>query len=455
MRKKISLKISAWQYLALGYLGVMLVGSMLLILPFATKNGETTSYINALFTASSATFITGLTPYNTGTHWSLFGQIVILILVQLGGIGFMTLVSTFFVLFKHNIGLYERKVMLLDAGGSKRFTGIISLVKRIFLGTVIFEFAGACLLATRFIPKYGAGTGVYFSIWHAISAFCNAGFDLTGIVGESSLAAYTTDPVVSLTISSLIILGGLGFVVWSDVVDCKCNIKKFQLNTKVVLLITAILLVSSTGLFLWFEWNNSTYQGYNFGQKLLASFFNAVTSRTAGFYTTPPETLSESSYLLMLSLMFIGGSSGSTAGGIKVGTFAVIIMGMIAVFRGQRDINIGRKRIEYSLLSQSLAIFAACLMLIVFSATVICALEPELSARNIIFECMSALTTTGISMNLENGASVTSTLCAGSKIIIILLMYAGRIGILTLALALGGKRKPGEVRKPVDSLLIG
>ena len=215
------------------------------------------------------------------------------------------------------------------------------------------------------------------------------------------------------------------------------------------MVVTAALLLVSTSLFLLFEWNNELYKDFNFGEKLLASFFNAVTPRTAGFFATNPSALSESGQLLTIMLMFVGGSSGSTAGGLKVGTLAVIIMGMIGVFRGRRDINIGKKRIEYSLLSQALAIFAACLMLIMLSALTMCAIEPELSAKSAIFECVSAVSTTGLSLDL------TSSLSAASRIILIILMYAGRVGILTLALALGAKRTTAEVRKPVDTLMIG
>lgn len=453
MKKKFNFKLSTWQYLALGYLGSMLLGSILLILPAATAEGQSTTYIDALFTASSATFVTGLVPVDTGTHWSLFGQIVILFLIQLGGLGFMTIVSSIFILFKHSIGLYERKVLQLDAGGSNKFSGLMQLTKRILLGTFIFEFIGAALLCIRFVPQYG-GVGVYYAVWHSVSAFCNAGFDLMGAVGQSSLTAYATDPLVSLTICFLIIFGGLGFVVWSDVLDHKGNVKRFQLNTKIILLMTGLLLICSTLLYLWFEWNNPTYARLNFGEKLLASFFNAVTMRTAGFYTTPPESLSESGYLLSLSLMFIGGSSGSTAGGIKVGTFAVILMGMIAVFRNRKDINMGKKRIEHSLVSQALVIFVTCLVMIVFSATLICAIDPHIPVKCIVFECVSAMTNTGLSLSFDGG-SVTQAVNTGSKIIIILLMYAGRIGVLTLALSLGGTPKVGEVRKPVDSVLIG
>lgn len=449
MKRKFKLKLSVWQLLALGYLIVIILGSVLLILPCATANGEKTSYLDALFTATSATCVTGLVPTQSdvGTHWSLFGQIIILLLIQTGGLGFMTFVSTVFLIFKR-LGLYERKALMTATGGGKKLYGVSTMIKRIFIGTAIFELAGACLLSIRFCQDFGAARGVYFAIWHSISAFCNAGFDLMGSVGGASLSAYATDPLVSLTICSLIILGGVGFCVWGDVIECRFNWKKFQLNTKIVIFVTILLSTASTWLFLLFEWNNELYADYNFGQKLLCSFFNAITPRTAGFFTTPPEKLSDSGYLLTLILMFIGGSSGSTAGGIKVGTFAVIIMGMIGVFRGRRDINIGKKRIEYSLLSQALAIFAACLMLIMSATLVVCAVD-GVHVKDALFECVSALGTVGLSLNL------TSTLGVTSKIVLIILMYAGRAGILTLALALGEKRTASGVRYPVDTLLIG
>lgn len=447
--KKKKFKISVWQVLALAYLGGTIVGSVLLILPCATKEGLTTSYIDALFTAASAVCITGLSPYDVATHWSLFGQIVILVLVQASGLGFMTLVSAAFLLFKHGLGYSSRNAFILDSRG--KFAGIKTLLLRIVIGTAICETVGALLLMIRFIPEYGAGDGIYFSVWHSISAFCNAGFDLMGTVengGFVSLTKYASDPLVSLTIIALIILGGLGFAVWSDVIDCKGNFKKFQFNTKVVLIVNGILIFLGTALFLLFERN--TQEGYNFGQRLLASFFNAVTPRSAGFATTDMTKLSQSGYLLTILLMFIGGGSGSTAGGIRVGTFAVIIMGMFAAFRGKRDIDIGKKRIDYSLLSQALAIFTACLMMVILSTLIICTIEPEtVMFKAILFECVSALSNAGLSMNL------TPSLSAGSEVIIIILMYAGRVGILTLALALGKKRTTADIRRPIDTLLIG
>lgn len=449
MKRKFKLKLSVWQFLAIGYLTVIAVGSALLVLPIAAKDGVATPYIDALFVATSATCVTGLTTVDTAAHWSLFGQIVILVLIQTGGLGFMTFVSTVFIMFKHRMRHYERKALISSTGDGIKFDGISKLVKRIFIGTAVFEIAGACLLSIRFIPQYG-GIGVYYAVWHSVSAFCNAGIDLVGTNG-TSLAAYANDPLVCLTVCFLIITGGLGFIVWSDCWDSKLNPSKMRLNTKIVLLWSGIITVVSTAMFLGFEYNESAFEGYNFGEKLLCSFFIATSSRTAGFYTVAPSQFSDSSYLLTIILMFIGGSTGSTAGGIKVGTFAVIIMGMIAVFRGNKDINIGKKRIEHSLLSQALAIFTACLMLILAGTLIISAIEtaPEITFKGVLFECVSALGTAGLTMDL------TPLLSTASKVIILALMYAGRVGILTLALALGEKHSVSAIRKPVDTLLIG
>ncbi len=433
--------------LALLYLGGTIIGSILLILPFATKDGQQTTYINSLFTAASAVSMTGLAPYDTATHWTLFGQLVILLLIQMSGFGFMTLVSAAFIIFKHTMSLGTRNVFMLDSRGN--LNGVKVLLVRIVIGTLICETIGTLLLMIRFIPDFGAGKGIYFSIWHSISAFCNAGFDMLGTPASKfvSLTGYVKDPLVSLTIGALIICGSLGFAVWSDIIDCKLNFKKFQLNTKVVLVVNLVLILVGTALYMIFERN--TYEDFNFGELLLASLFNAITPRSAGFATTSCKTLSDSGYMLTIVFMFIGGGSGSTAGGMRVGTFAVIIMGMLAAFRGKRDINIGKKRIEYSLLSQSLAILTAMLMVTIISIAAICAIQPESGIKEITFECVSALSSSGLSMDF------TPKLKVASSIIIIILMYAGRVGILTLALALGQTKATAEIRRPIDNLLIG
>ena len=450
MKVKIKRRMSIWQSLAVGYFLIVLVGGFFLTLPISSADGAWTPFIDALFTATSATCVTGLTPVVPGVHWNAFGQVVILLLIQIGGLGFTTLVSILFMAIGgRSFGLYERTAMAQSVGES-RLTGIKTLVKRILIGTLIFEFAGALLLMIRFIPDFG-GIGVWYAFFHAISAFCNAGFDIIGLQGQS-LSDYARDPLVSLVICILIIIGGLGFCVWGNVADCKCNPKKFQFYTKLALIGTGVLLVAGTFLFLLFEWNNPNYEGYTFGEKLLCSFFNSVTARTAGFFTTPPESLSNSGCLLMIILMFIGACSGSTGGGVKVSTFTVIIMGMISVMRGKRDITIGKRRIDHSVLSQALAVFVAYLVLTVSATLLINAIEPDAVAAfdAVSFETVSAIGTVGLSMAL------TPLLSPVSKIIIIILMYLGRVGILTFAFALKRRKKAeAAVRRPIDTVFIG
>ena len=446
-------KLSVWKFLSLGYVTVILLGSFLLALPVSNSSGEWTDYIDALFTATSATCVTGLIPVDTATHWSVFGQVVLLLLIQTGGLGFMTFVSMLFNLIGKNMGVQERKVLMVSSGENER-GDLKRLFKRILIGSLLFETLGAVTLCFRFVPDFGAGRGIYLSVWHAVSAFCNAGFDLFGgVFGEKfvSLTPYASDPLVLITIAALIITGGLGFCVWDDVLESRFNPKKFRLHTRVVLWVTLIMLTLSTGLFLLFERNNAAF-GNTFGEKFLSAFFAAVTPRTAGFNSVAISEYTDSSYLLTLMLMFIGGSSGSTAGGIKITTFAVIVMGMISVFRGKRDIEMGRRRVHSALLHQALAVFTACLFIVLIAAVAVCAIEesnPSATLPSVIFEVVSALGTVGLSMSL------TPTLSIASKLIIIVLMYLGRVGILTFAFALAQNRQTIEVKKPVDHVIIG
>ncbi len=445
MQLKTKGKMSIWRYLTLGYLIVILVGSVLLVLPFAAKDGST-SYINALFTATSAACVTGLVPFDTFTHWTLFGQIVILLLIQLGGLGFTTFVSILLIMVKRGFGLYERSAVI-KALGSNSLKGVKTLVKQIVIGTLIFELVGAGLLSIRFIGDFGVGQGIYFSIFHAVSAFCNAGFDLMGDAG--SLSAYATDPLVVITVCALIFIGGLGFCVWGDIFNCRGNPKKFQFYTKFIVLCSVILLAVSMGLFLVFDWNSEAYADKGIGGRFLCALFEAMTARTAGFYTVDYNKISQSGYLLTVILMFIGGCSGSTAGGIKVGTFAVMIMGMLAALRGKQDINLGKRRVEMSQLHQALAIFTAYLTIILVAVMTICAIEP-FGFREILFETVSALGTVGLSMSLTTSLSIVS------KLILILLMFAGRAGVLTISMALSQKNQTeAQIRRPVEVIFIG
>ncbi len=446
MELKKKRKMSIWRYLTLGYLIVILTGSILLVLPWAAKDGQSTSYINALFTATSAACVTGLVPFDTFTHWNLFGQIVILLLIQLGGLGFTTFVSILFIMVKRGFGLFERSAVIKSLG-SNSLKGVKTLVKQIVIGTLIFELLGAGLLSIRFIGDFGVGQGIYFSVFHAVSAFCNAGFDLMGESG--SLSAYASDPLVILTICSLIFIGGLGVCVWGGIFNCKGNPKQFQFYTKFILLCSVLLLTVSMGLFLGFEWNSAAYEGKGVGGKILCALFEATTARTAGFYSVDYNKISNSGYLLTVILMFIGGCSGSTAGGIKVGTFAVMIMGMLAALRGKQDINLGKRRVDMSQLHQALAIFTAYLTIILVAVMTMCAIEP-FGFQQILFETVSALGTVGLSMSL------TGSLSIASKLILILLMYAGRTGVLTIAMALSRKnRTEAQIKRPVEVIFIG
>lgn len=447
--------MTVWQVLALGYLLVVVIGAILLRLPCATRAGESTTFTNALFTSTSATCITGLAIYDTNTHFTLFGQLVILSLVQLGGLGFMTIVTLIFRIVGKGMGLKQSKALMLSAGENKR-SELRRLFRRILVITLSFELLGASLLSIRFCNQLGALKGVYYAVWHSVSAFCNAGFDLMGgVLGNGkfvSLTAYATDPLVNLTIAGLVIVGGLGFCVWDDLFDCKLRFKKFRLHTKIVLAMTSVLILFSTLAFLVFERANPDFIDYTVGEKVLVAFFNAVTPRTAGFNTVNYANMSDAGYLLTVMLMFVGGSSGSTAGGIKVTTFFVIIMGMIAVFRGKRDIELGKRRVHNALLRQALTIFVSCLFIVLTATVVICTVETHNEAatlKAVLFEAFSAIGTVGLTLG------VTPTLSVASKYILMFLMYVGRVGILTIGLAVAEKKDTAEVKKPVDTLLIG
>ncbi len=455
-------------------------------LPAATRAGEEkTTFIKALFTTTSATCVTGNIAYDTNTHWTIFGQTVLICLIQLGGLGVMTFVSILFKLMGKKMGLSNTKLFMLDSGESNR-NEIRRLFRRILIGTLLFEGLGAVLLSVRFVQDFGWGKGVYYGVWHSISAFCNAGFDLLGglftsdgalvenassfacaLTGEKfvSLTQYATDPLVSLTVCGLIIIGGLGFCVWGDVIDCRFRFKKFSLHTKVVLSMSAILLVGGTLLFLLFEINNSEYaaKGYDFWDRLLVCFFSSTTPRTAGFNTSDMLQFSNSSILLTIIFMFIGGAPASTAGAIKVTTTFVIIMGIVSVFRGNRDIEVGKRRIHNSLLRQALAVFVSCLAIITVANLAICAIEePRMATvhipangenysllKAVLVDTFSAMGTVGLSLNLS------PNLHPASMIILSLLMYVGRVGIITIGLAFAEKKSTAAIKKPAGDILIG
>ena len=362
----------------------------------------------------------------------------------------MTILSNIGIFLKRKINLYERKI-LMQASGSISKSGILNLMRRIIKTTLLFEGIGALLLATRFIPVFGFGKGIYFSIFHAISAFCNAGFDLMGGFGDfASLTPFVGDYVVNLTIMLLIIAGGLGFLVWSNIIDVKLSFKKMHLHTKIVLSTTLLLIVIPAFLFFLFEKDNPNTLGpLSLDQKILASFFQSVTTRTAGFNTIDNSQITASSTILTIFLMAIGGSPGSTAGGIKTTTFVVAILSIIFASKERTTIVIGKKQLENNLIKQASAIITLFLFAIIFSSIIILAVVKDVTLSQALYETTSAMATVGMS----NGIDVSS-LSILSRLILIMLMYIGRIGVISIVFIFN-KKDDELLKRPTEKILIG
>ncbi len=446
MKNKKRINLNPMQIIAIGFMCVVLLGTFLLCLPISSRSGEWTPFVNSMFTATSATCVTGLITYDTYSHWSVFGQCVIISLIQIGGLGFMSIITLFSFISKRRIGLGERK-LIMQSAGSLQMTGVLGLVKKILIGTLIFELAGAILLSIRFVPRMGLVQGILNGLFHSISAFCNAGFDLMGKYGQfSSLTGYVYDPIVNLTLIALIVIGGIGFIVWNDIYRHKFDFKKYELHSKIAMVTTLVLIVGGTAFFWIFE-NDNTLAGMTNGQKLMASMFQAVSPRTAGFNTVDIASLSESGSLLTIILMLIGGSPGSTAGGIKTTTVVVLIISAFA-YASHTDINLFKRSISSENENQARSIVTIYAVAILTATLIICAIEP-FSLKEVLFEVASAASTSGLTMG------ITSKLHTVSKLILILLMYGGRVGGLTLAIVLTQKRTPVPIDKPIENILIG
>lgn len=439
-------KLSPARLIALSFFLVILIGAGLLMLPIASK-GAPAAPLDALFTATSATCVTGLIVCDTFTGWTTFGQIVIITLIQLGGLGFMTVITLVSFAVGKRLSLYDRKVLMQSAGNTT-LNGVGGLIRRIVPFTFVFELTGAALLATRFVPAFGWGRGLYASVFHAISAFCNAGFDLMGMREPySSLTSFVADPVVNLIVCLLIVIGGLGFLVWRDVLRCRFRFSRFQLHTKLVLVTSGILILAGWALFLLFE-RNASMASLTWPQRVLASLFQSVSPRTAGFNTVDLSALSESGNLLTDVLMLIGGSPGSTAGGIKTTTVAVLFLSALASAKGRMRVNAFRFSVDRETLRQASSVVMIYLSLALLSVLTLCAIEP-FSMKEILFEVCSAVGTVGLSMG------ITPQLGAVSRVILILLMYAGRLGGLTFVLLFSQRRSDPPLERPAGKILIG
>lgn len=441
-------KFSHTRLIAMGYISIIIIGTILLMLPIASKSGESAGFVTALFTAVSTSCVTGLVVVDTATNWTLFGQIVIITLIQIGGLGFMTIATMFSIFLKRKMGLRAREVMV-ESINTEHIGSIMNLTKKIVAGTAIFEGIGAILLATRFIPEFGWAKGIWYSVFHSVSAFCNAGFDLMGIKEKyTSLVPFADDAVVIITISFLVIIGGIGFLVWDDVSKKKLKFKYYQLHTKIVLTVTAILLAVPTVLFLIFE-RDFTNEGLGIGQSILNSIFDSVTARTAGFNSTDTAALAPASKILTVFLMFIGGSPGSTAGGIKTTTLAVIAMSTFNGITHRQSQGIFGRRLEKDAIHKASSVVFTNMSLAIIGIIAILAIQPNLDIGDIIFECVSAIGTVGMT------TGITRDLATASRLIIAFLMFCGRVGSVSFALALMEKKAAPPVKNPREKITIG
>lgn len=435
--------------IAMGYLAVIILGTLLLLLPGMTAEGFSTDFLTALFTATSATCVTGLVVVDTATHWTLLGQVIILLMIQIGGLGFMTMGVLLAMLLKKRITLRVRG-LLQESMNYMQMGGVLRLLKTTFQGSLLFEGVGAVLLAFRFIPVFGLSKGVFYGIFHSISAFCNGGFDLMGTYSGkySSLVEFHGDILINAVIMALIILGGIGFFVWSDIQKNGLHWKKYMLHTKITLFATAFLLVGGTILFWLFEKEN-LLGGMNGKDQLLAAAFSSVTARTAGFNTIDTGGLTSASKMLTIVLMFIGGSPGSTAGGIKTVTAMVLVTYVWSNLRESKGVNIFYRRLDDDVIRKASNVVVISLMMAVTSVIIICFMQPYLSVEDIMFEVFSAIGTVGMS------TGITRDLTTASRILIILLMYCGRIGSMSFALSFTERKKAAPVQLPVEKIMIG
>lgn len=445
MPKKSNIKkrLSTFQIILLGFAGVILLGALLLMMPISSAERVVTPFNEALFTSTSAVCVTGLVVKDTGSYWSAFGQAVIITLIQIGGLGVVTIAASFSMLAGRRISLMQRSTMQ-DAISAPKVGGIVKLTKFIITGTFIIEAVGAISMMPVFCKNFGA-KGIWMSIFHSISAFCNAGFDILGTENNQfcSLTSYTSNPVINITVMLLIIIGGIGFLTWDDIYNNKFKIKKYRMQSKIILVTSLILILLPAIYFFIFD-----YSDYSIGNRLLASLFQSVTTRTAGFNTTDLTKLTRPSQAIMIFLMLIGGSPGSTAGGFKTTTIAVLILNAFACFRRKEHVCAFGRRIDDSVIKSAATIVMMYITLFFIGGVAICTIEKFPLVAS-LFETASALGTVGLTLGL------TPKLSLASQIILIVLMYIGRVGGLTLIYATLSGKKQINAKLPLDKITVG
>ena len=436
-------RLSGAQTILLGFVILILAGAVLLMLPFSSRSGEWTSFTDALFTATSASCVTGLVLYDTWSHWTLFGQLVILSLIQIGGMGVVTMTTVLSKIVGKRLGLQARTTMQ-EAVSAPNLGEIMKYTRFIFLGCIIFEAMGAVAMSPVFISEYGILKGIWVSVFTSISAFCNAGFDLNGTHGQfSSMMPYMDNPVIVVTLVFLILTGGLGFLTWMDIRKHGLKFYKYSTQSKLIIVMEVILIVIPM-VYLWF----GEYGDMPFGQRFFASLFQAVTPRTAGFNTTDYNNFSGTGIVMTVILMLIGGAPGSTAGGMKITTVTVLILTMLAFFKHEKSPAVFKRRITTEAIYGAVAVFMLDIMLTVLGSMSIAKIEHR-AFITALFESASAVGTVGLSMGM------TPTLHTVSKYILIILMYTGRVGGLTLVFAAITRKSLGNRQYPADNIAVG
>lgn len=445
MPKKSNIKkrLSSFQIILLGFAGVILLGALLLMLPISSAERVITPFNEALFTSTSAVCVTGLVVKDTGSYWSAFGQAVIITLIQIGGLGVVTIAASFSMLAGRRISLMQRSTMQ-DAISAPKVGGIVKLTKFIITGTFIIEAVGAVSMMPVFCKNFGA-KGIWMSVFHSVSAFCNAGFDILGTEGNQfcSLTPYTSNPVINITVMLLIVIGGIGFLTWDDICNNKFKIKKYSMQSKIILLTSLILILLPAIYFFIFD-----YSDYSIGNRLLASLFQSVTTRTAGFNTTDLTKLTRPSQAIMIFLMLVGGSPGSTAGGLKTTTMAVLILNAFACFKRKENVCAFGRRIDDSVIKNAATIVMMYITLFFIGGVSICTIE-KLPLVASLFETASAIGTVGLTLG------ITPKLSLASQLILIVLMYLGRVGSLTLIYATLSGKKQINAKLPLEKITVG
>lgn len=455
--KKKGIELRTTQIIALGFIILIVVGAFLLSLPIASADGTATPPIDALFTATTSSCVTGLVTVVTGEHWSLFGQAVILIMIQMGGLGVVSFTTVLLMFAGKKIQLKQR-LLIQEAYGYDTLTGLVRMVRKMLQGTLVVEGIGALLYAIIYIPKYGVLKGAWVSLFTSVSAFCNAGMDL---MGDNSLMDYVSHPLMNMVTMGLIVIGGLGFIVWWDIIEMirrvrrdkmsiKASMHRMNLHSKLVLSVTAGLILGGAIILFALEHNNpGTIGNLTLGGKIWASFFQSVTLRTAGFASIDQGALHTGSALLGCVFMFIGGSPGGTAGGVKTVTVALLAVAVITMIRGKEDVELGHRRIDMSNVLKGACVILLQAVFLLISIFAMCCIQEDLPLIEVMYEVFSALGTVGLTMGITPGLS------AAGKLLLIASMYFGRLGPITMAMVVNvGEKKKVHRQLPEGKVFV-